>query len=85
LLDGRADQQDALVRLTSAAGRRRTIALTRDVAAKIAAAKRLTIGGVALAATGGVAATAASVGQLPNPLPHSGHAMKLAVAASGHG
>jgi hypothetical protein len=85
LLDGRADRPDALVRLTSPAARRRRIALARKVAAKVAAAKLLTIGGIALAATGGIVATAASVGRLPSPLPHSGHASKVAGAAPRQG
>ncbi|MFL6163678.1 MAG: hypothetical protein ACJ74U_15845 [Jatrophihabitantaceae bacterium] len=51
------------------------------MAAKIVAAKLLTIGGIALAvATGGVAA-AASTGHLPGPLPHSNHASEVAVTA----
>jgi hypothetical protein len=45
------------------------------------AAKLLTISGVALAATGGIAAAAASTGHLPSPLPHSSHASEVAVAA----
>ena len=64
----------------SQASPRRT-SMIKNAAAKIAAAKLLTIGGVALAATGGVAAAAASTGHLPSPLPHSGHASKVAVAA----
>lgn len=55
--------------------------MIKNVAAKLVAAKLLTIGGVALAATGGVAAAAASTGHLPNPLPHSNHAAAVAVAA----
>jgi hypothetical protein len=55
--------------------------MIKNVAAKVAAAKLLTIGGVALAATGGAAAAAASTGHLPSPLPHSGHASTVAVAA----
>ncbi|HET6211123.1 MAG TPA: hypothetical protein VFD94_12100 [Jatrophihabitans sp.] len=60
--------------------------MLKNVAAKIVAAKLLTIGGVALAATGGIAA-AASTGHLPSPLPHSSHASQIAVAAvaSRHG
>lgn len=83
LLDGRADRPDALVQLTSPAARRRRRSTIKNVGAKLAAAKLLTVGGVALAATGGVAATAASLGQLPNPLPHPNHASKVAAATVG--
>lgn len=59
----------------------RRSSMIKNAAAKLAAAKLLTVGGVALAATGGVAAAAASTGHLPSPLPHSSHASKVAVAA----
>jgi hypothetical protein len=55
--------------------------MIKNVAAKMVAAKLLLIGGVAVAATGGVAAAAASTGHLPSPLPHSSHAAAVAVAA----
>ena len=54
--------------------------MLKNAAAKVMAAKLLTVSGVALAATGGIAA-AASTGHLPNPLPHSEHASDVAVAA----
>jgi hypothetical protein len=64
----------------------RRTSMIKNIAAKMVAAKLLTIGGVALAATGGIAA-AASTGNLPSPLPHSDHASQVAVAAvaSSHG
>lgn len=60
--------------------------MIKNVAAKLVAAKLLTISGLALAATGGIAA-AASTGHLPSPLPHSSHASEVAIAAvaSSHG
>jgi hypothetical protein len=64
-----------------AAEKPRRVSMLKNVAAKIVAAKLLTISGVALAATGGIAAAAASTGHLPSPLPHSSHASEVAVAA----
>jgi len=69
---------------TAAAGRptgstRRT-SMIRNLAGKLLAAKFLAATGLALAATGGIAA-AASTGHLPSPLPHSSHASDTAVAA----
>lgn len=64
-----------------AAEKSRRASMLKNVAAKIVAAKLLTISGVALAATGGIAAAAASTGHLPSPLPHSSHASEVAVAA----
>ena len=54
--------------------------MIKSLAAKVLAAKFLMATGVALAATGGIAA-AASTGHLPSPLPHSSHASEVAVAA----
>lgn len=64
----------------------RRTSMIKNVAAKLVAAKLLTISGLALAATGGIAA-AASTGHLPSPLPHSSHASEVAIAAvaSSHG
>jgi len=59
----------------------RSTSMIKNVAAKVLAAKLLTVAGIALAAaTGGIAA-AASTGHLPSPLPHSDHASSIAVAA----
>jgi hypothetical protein len=59
----------------------RSTSMIKNVAAKVLAAKLLTVTGIALAAaTGGIAA-AASTGHLPSPLPHSSHASDVAVAA----
>jgi hypothetical protein len=58
----------------------RSTSMIKNVAAKILAAKFLAVAGIAVAATGGVAA-AASTGHLPSPLPHSSHASDVAVAA----
>jgi hypothetical protein len=54
--------------------------MIKNIAAKVVAAKVLAVAGLALAATGGMAA-AASTGHLPSPLPHSSHASDTAVAA----
>lgn len=64
----------------------RRTSMIKNVAAKLVAAKLLTVSGLALAATGGIAA-AASTGHLPSPLPHSSHASEVAIAAvaSSHG
>ncbi|HEU5269224.1 MAG TPA: hypothetical protein VFU36_04805 [Jatrophihabitans sp.] len=51
----------------------------KSLATRMLAAKFLTATGLALAATGGIAA--ASTGHLPSPLPHSSHASGTAVAA----
>jgi hypothetical protein len=70
-----------------AAEKPRRASMLKNVAAKIVAAKLLTVTGVALAATGGIAAATASTGHLPSPLPHSSHASEVAIAAvaSSHG
>ena len=54
--------------------------MIRTMTAKLAAAKLLTLTGVAVAASGGIA-LAASTGNLPNPLPHSSHASPTASSA----
>jgi hypothetical protein len=59
----------------------RSTSMIKNLAAKVLAAKLLTVAGLAAAAaTGGIAA-AASTGHLPNPLPHSSHASDVAIAA----
>jgi hypothetical protein len=68
--------------VTIETSRRRS--MMKTLAAKLLAAKLLTLGGVAVAATGGVALSAWT-GHLPDPLPHSSHASdtaRQAVAAA---